>query len=64
MNYKIALKDGKRFVYLNSDPPQYLDEKDVAAWMRETRDDHPDLYAKLVHAYVLLTKSSFQAPNT
>ena len=55
IKYKIVQKDCQRFVYL-FDPPQYLDAIDMSQWLRETRDDDPDLYAQLVHAYVLLTK--------
>ena len=61
MNYEIIQKDGKRFVYLNSDPPQYLDAADLWQWLKETRDDDPDLYAELVHAYFLLKKPLPQA---
>ena len=55
LQYKIVQKDCQQFVYLPH-VPQYLDEADMSQWLRETRDDDPDLYAQLVHAYVLLTK--------
>jgi hypothetical protein len=55
MSFEIVQKDGKRFVYLPH-VPQYLDRTELVQWMRDTRDDQPDLYAELVHAYMLLVK--------
>jgi hypothetical protein len=36
--------------------PQYLDEADLLQWMRESRDDDPELYAELVRIYFELKK--------
>ena len=59
MTYKIVVKGSELFVYLSSvDPPQYLNKDDMLEWMRETRDDNPDLYAELVSAYVALSKAT------
>ena len=55
--YQIITKDQKRLMYL-PDVPQYLDCVELGRWLRETRDADPDLYAELVHAYVLMTKPS------
>jgi hypothetical protein len=57
LTYKILEKPGKRFVYLYCDPPQTMDADEVFQWMKETRDDDPDLYAELVHIYFLLRKT-------
>jgi hypothetical protein len=59
LDYQLVQKDQKRFVYL-SECGQRLDAADLWQWMKETRDEDPELYAQLVHAYVLLTKSSFR----
>lgn len=54
LTYEIVKRDQKRFVYL-SEVPQYLDCDDLVSWMREVRDDDPDLYAELVPLYIALT---------
>lgn len=56
--YEIRWKDENKFVYLICDPPQYLDEPDLFQWMRETRDDDPDLYAEIVQAYFQWKKNT------
>ncbi len=53
--YQIIEKDNRRLVRLDN-PPQYLDASDLWQWLKETRDDNPDLYATLVHVYFLLKK--------
>ena len=53
--YQIVSKDQKRLMYL-PDVPQYLDCVELGRWLKETRDTDPDLYAELVHVYVLMTK--------
>ncbi len=55
MTYEIRLKDNARYLYLHN-PPQYLDAADLWQWLIDTRDDDPELYAELVHVYILLTK--------
>lgn len=59
MTYKIVMHGSEMCVYLMSvDPPQYLTLDDLGAWLRETRDDNPNLYAELVSAYVALSKAT------
>ena len=59
MTYKIILRGSELCVYVTSiDPPQYLTLAELSAWMRETRDSNPDLYAELVSAYVALSKAT------
>lgn len=55
LDYKITIFGGKPCVYLH-DANQYLDAADLVQWMRETRDDDPDLYAALVKIYFQLRK--------
>ena len=57
LRYKFASEGQNRFVYLNSgDLPLRLDKDDLGAWLHDARDDNPDLYAELVHIYILLCK--------
>jgi hypothetical protein len=55
LKYKILEQPGKRLVYFPH-IPQTLDASELSQWMKETRDDNPDLYSQLVHVYILLTK--------
>ena len=59
MTYKIIVRGSELCVYVTSiDPPQYLTLAELSSWMRETRDDNPDLYAELVSAYMALRKAT------
>lgn len=53
--YSFVTQGDQRFVKI-SDPPQLMDRNELWKWMVELRDDCPDLYAELVHVYILLTK--------
>ena len=55
LKYDIIAFNGLPCVKLHN-PPQYLDADDLAAWMVDTRDDDPDLYAELVQVYFQLRK--------
>jgi hypothetical protein len=59
MTYEITARGSELCVYVTSiDPPQYLTLAELSAWMRETRDGNPDLYAELVPAYIALSKAT------
>jgi hypothetical protein len=64
MTYTIVKRGSETCVYLTSvDPPQYLNETDLSQWMRDTRDDNPDLYAELVSAFMQLRKATSSAKS-
>lgn len=64
MTYTIVKRGSETCVYLTSvDPPQYLNESELSQWMRDTRDDNPDLYAELVSAFVQLRKATSSAKS-
>ena len=54
MNFEIVTTSAGRFVKI-SDPPQLMSRDDLWQWMIDARDDNPNLYAHLVHAYIVLT---------
>ena len=59
MTYKLVMHDGEMCAYLYTiDPPQYLTLDDLINWMRDKRDEDPDLHAELVQAYVALSKAT------
>ena len=61
MTYKLLKNGSERLVKIDfGDYSQTMTPDDLLAWMQEIRDDQPELYAELVHVYVLLTKSSWR----
>jgi hypothetical protein len=57
MTYTLLQTTSERLVQIDfGDYLQTMTRDDLAAWMHETRDEQPDLYAALVHIYVLMCK--------
>jgi hypothetical protein len=58
MTYKILPDNRIRLDF--GDFVQTMTREEFAAYMRPYRDDDPDYYAQLVHAYILLTRSAWR----